>query len=176
MVSPCSVFSFSPLDYNCIEISICILSPSVTWDQNWAARQSVGDGSHYFRSISRLFTRKDLRKGPLSNSPTQGNVTLAVDKVSQRKLQTTFHNVDFKNFPWTCHNVKDVMIVIICTHDMSSVITHDEKSCIVYIVVYIFCRCVHGGHRCLVAHLRSTTWSAWCFESLTKEKGFLCFQ
>ena len=163
-----------PHDSNCIGIRICILSPSVTWDQNWAARQSVGDGSHYFRSISRLFTREDLRKGPLSNSPTQGNVTLAVDKVSQRKLQTTFHNVDFKNFPWTCHNVKDVMIVIICTHDMSSVITHDEKSCIVYIVVYIFCRCVHGGHRCLVAHLRSTAWKRLVFwESGKGERLFV---
>ena len=44
-------------------------------------RQSVGDGSHYFRSISRLFTRENLHEGPLSNSPTSGNVTLAVDKV-----------------------------------------------------------------------------------------------
>ena len=47
-------------------------------------RQSVDDGSHYFRSISRLFTRENLHKGPLSNSPMWGNVTLAVvDKVSQ---------------------------------------------------------------------------------------------
>ena len=110
-----------PHDSNCIGIRICILSPSVTWDQNWAGRQSVGDGSHYFRSISRLFTREDLRKGPLSNSPTQGNVTLAVDKVSQRKLQTTYHDEDFKNFLWTDWEM------IRCTHDLSLGIAHQEK-------------------------------------------------
>ena len=43
--------------------------------------RSVGDGSHYFRSISWLFTRENLHKGPLSNSPMSGNITLAVDKV-----------------------------------------------------------------------------------------------
>ena len=43
--------------------------------------RSVGDGSHYFRSISWLFTRENLHKGPLSNSPMSGNITLALDKV-----------------------------------------------------------------------------------------------
>ena len=131
MLSPCSVFSFSPLNHDCIRIRICILSPSVTWDQNWAGRQSVGDGSHYFRSISRLFTREDLRKGPLSNSPTQGNVTLAVDKVSQRKLWTTFHNVDFKNFLWTNWEM------IRCTHDLSLWIAHQKKLCSCFGPIFI---------------------------------------
>ena len=100
-ICTCPPLAWLPLlPYNLIYCNSCwhrgvfVFSPCDVSDQNWAlVRQSVGDGSHYFRSISRLFTRENLPKGPLSNSPMSGNITLARTKCSREEsFQSSWHN------------------------------------------------------------------------------------